>query len=99
MSDTDETDSIVFFKNLLEDQTIIDLIKEINKMREECGDNGDDFISFLIGSIAHLFSEPENAIACLEAVKFGILLKGISSSTSFISDELRKKEPEKMRPV
>ncbi len=96
MSDTDPPDKIEFFKDLMKDETVLNLIKEVNKMRVECGDNGDNFMSYLLGAMANLFSKPENAIACLEAVKFSLIMKGISVSASIVSDEIRQKEPEKM---
>ena len=99
MSSTDPPDELEFFKNLMKDETILNLIKEVAKMHKDYGDDGDKFMSFFLGSMATLFTKPENAIACLEAVKFGLIMKGLSLSSSIVSDELRQKQPSEMRPV
>ena len=96
MNNTDEPDEIDFFKNLMKDETILDLIKQIAKMQKDYGDNGDNFMSYILGTLANLFSKPENAIACLEAVKFSLILKGISISASIVSDEIRQRDPSGM---
>lgn len=96
MSSTDETNEIEFFANLMKDETVLNLIKEIAKMKEGFGENGDNFMSYIVGAMANLFSRPENAVACLEAAKLSLLLKGISISASIVSDEIRKKDPSGM---
>ena len=97
MSSKDESDEIVFFANLMKDETVLNMIKEIAKMHKDYGDNGDNFMSYLLGAMANIFSRSENAVACLEAVKLSLLLKGISMSASIVSDEIRKKDPSEMQ--
>jgi len=86
-----------FFRNLMKDEAMKNLLIDIKNMHKEHGDNGDNFLSYLIGATANLFSSVDKAISCLESVKITMILRGMQISTGIVTDEIRKMEPTKMQ--
>ena len=86
-----------FFRNLMKDESLKNLLIDIKNMHGEHGDNGDNFLSYLTGATANLFTSIDKAIGCLESVKISMILRGMQISTGIVTDELRKIQPEKMQ--
>ncbi len=86
-----------FFRNLMKDEALKNLLVTIKNMHGEHGDNGDNFLSYLIGATANLFNSKDSVITCLESVKIMMILRGMQVSTGIVTDEIRKMQPEKMK--
>lgn len=86
-----------FYKFLIEDEAIKELLNGIKMMTESFDENGDDFlIGYVIGSIGNLYENAAEAVFSLEYLKLLVLMKDIGVSGVLLDKIQREKEPEKM---